>query len=300
MAPWDKCEGNDEGLPVTQHDEYISCAAFIPRSTPEPLYAAQAYQGKVVLVTGASRGIGQEISLQYARAGAALAIVARSEESLGETKRAILDAVPSAEVLMLAADVRDAQSAARAVKAVLARFGKLDILISNAGAISPVEQTLHQKDPDSWWNTFEVNVRGVFNFFHAAATALEQSRGYYVAISSVGAQIRNPGTSDANMSKHAVNRLIEFIVLEYPKVRAFALAPGVVRTRLAIEAGAGVFPDKVALPAATSLYLTSGRADWLSGRYYSANWDIAEVERDWKDAILERKGLVNKLNIPKL
>ena len=47
----------------------------------------------------------------------------------------------------------------------------------------------------------------------AAATALEQNRGYYVAISSVGAQVRNPGTSDANMSKHAVNRLIEFIVL---------------------------------------------------------------------------------------
>jgi NAD(P)-dependent dehydrogenase (short-subunit alcohol dehydrogenase family) len=47
----------------------------------------------------------------------------------------------------------------------------------------------------------------------AAVTALEQSRGYYVAISSVGAQVRNPGTSDASMSKHVVNRLIEFIVL---------------------------------------------------------------------------------------
>ncbi|KAI9435091.1 NAD-P-binding protein [Lactarius indigo] len=301
MAPWDICEGNDEGLPVTHHDDVY------PAIDPQPLYAAQAYRGKVVLVTGASRGIGQEIALQYARAGAALAIVARSEESLDETKRAILLALADAgasgaesKVLALAADVRDAQSAARVVWAVLARFGKLDILIANAGAISPVEQTLHQKDPDLWWNTFEVNVRGAFNFFHAAATALEQSRGYYVAISSVGAQIRNPGTSDANMSKHAVNRLIEFIVLEYPRVRAFALAPGVVRTRLSVEAGAGVFPDKIALPAATSLYLTSGRADWLSGRYYSSNWDIAEVERDWKDAILERKGLVNVLNIPKL
>ena len=52
-----------------------------------------------------------------------------------------------------------------------------------------------------------------FPLASAAAAALEQSHGYYVAISSVGAQVRNPGTSDANMSKHAVNRLIEFIVL---------------------------------------------------------------------------------------
>ena len=102
-------------------------------------------------------------------------------------------------------------------------------------------------------------------------------------------------------------------------MRAFALAPGIVRTRLSVEAGVGVeVPlNTAALPAATALYLTSGRADWLSGRllhyarlidrggsrvarYYSSNWDIAEVERDWKEAILEQKGLVNELSIPKL
>ena len=54
---------------------------------------------------------------------------------------------------------------------------------------------------------------------------------------------------------------------EYPSVRAFVLAPGVVRTRLFIEAGVGEPLNTVALPAATTLYLTSGRADWLSGRF---------------------------------
>ena len=97
---------------------------------------------------------------------------------------------------------------------------------------------MHQKDPEVWWNTFEVNIRGAYNFFRcvrvsfafaltslfrsfirlisyvsAAATALEQSRGYCVAISSVGAQVRIPGISDMNISKHALNRLVEFIVL---------------------------------------------------------------------------------------
>jgi hypothetical protein len=104
--------------------------------------------------------------------------------------------------------------------------------------------------------------------------------------------------------------------IEYPSVHAFALAPGFVPTRLVVESEAGEAPDTVALPAATMLYLTSGRADWLSGRfvkgvkasgllsclpsdrYYSANWDIMEVERDWKDKIIEKGGLVSKLYIP--
>ena len=79
--------------------------------------------------------------MQYARAGAALAILARSEEALGEVKHAILEAVSSAEVLVIVADVRDTQSAECAVQALLARFGKLDILVANAGAISPIGQS---------------------------------------------------------------------------------------------------------------------------------------------------------------
>ncbi|KAI0263521.1 NAD-P-binding protein [Gloeopeniophorella convolvens] len=290
---WERFVGFDESLPVAHHNDVY------PAIDPEPLFAAQVYKGKVVLITGASRGIGQETALQYARAGAQLAITARVAESLDETTEAIAAAVPGAEVLALAADVRDLQGTKTAVQQVLERFGKLDILVANAGAISQVTKLLDEKDPDAWWNTFEVNVRGAFNAVHAALPALEKSQGYVVVPSSVGAQLRVPGTSDANMSKHAVNRLVEYITLEHPAVRAFAVAPGIVPTRLAIEAGAWGTTDTVALPAATILYLTSGRADWLSGRYYSANWNISEVERNWKDVIVEKGGLVNKLYIPR-
>jgi NAD(P)-dependent dehydrogenase (short-subunit alcohol dehydrogenase family) len=124
--------------------------------------------------------------------------------------------------------------------------------------------------------------------------ALENTQGYIVIISSAGAQLRVPGASDACISKFAVNRLVEFIVLgkpllfckkidnikriigtEHPSVRAFALAPGLLPTRLAGDAvpagadgGGGLeTPDAIALPASTMLYLTSGPADWLSGRF---------------------------------
>ena len=122
---------------------------------------------------------------------------------------------------------------------------------------------------------------------------MENTQGYIVVISSVGAQLRVPGASDACISKFAVNRLVEFIVLgkpfffcgkiedikringaEHPNIRAFALAPGLLPTRLVADAVAGAggvggleTPDAIALPAATILYLTSGRADWLSGRF---------------------------------
>jgi NADP-dependent 3-hydroxy acid dehydrogenase YdfG len=91
-----------------------------------------------VLITGASRGIGQETALQYARAGASVALVARDGDALNETRNAIISAASSAEVLVLAADVRETKSAEAAIQKVLERFGKLDVLIANAGAISVV------------------------------------------------------------------------------------------------------------------------------------------------------------------
>lgn len=154
-----------------------------PAIDPKPLYAAQSFKGKVVLVTGASRGVGRETALQYGRAGASVAIVARTVDALEETRDLIVAAAPGADVLVLAADVCNAESVRIAVQSVLRRFGKLDILIANAGAITPftpgentlpspllfayrliIFKGLNNKDPNAWWNTFEVGLRGTFNF----------------------------------------------------------------------------------------------------------------------------------------
>ena len=155
-----------------------------------------------------------------------------------------------AAVLVIVTDVRDVES-------VLRHFGKLDILVANAGAITlftPREEyppphfasfaycnwglVLNKKDPNAWWNMFEVNIRGVFNsvrcFLHhcdpntntflldntlkttafgVALPALEKTQGYIIAITSLGGQRRVPGGSDGCISKHAVNRLVEFVTL---------------------------------------------------------------------------------------
>jgi short subunit dehydrogenase len=141
--------GLDEDLLVTHHHECVHSLfpffnldspvfhpSVYPSIDPRPLYAAQSYGGKVVLITGASRGIGRETALQYARAGASVAIVARTGDALNETKDIIVAAVPSADVFALTADVRDVESVRNAVEGVVRHFGKLDILIANAGAIT--------------------------------------------------------------------------------------------------------------------------------------------------------------------
>jgi NAD(P)-dependent dehydrogenase (short-subunit alcohol dehydrogenase family) len=88
---------------------------------------------------------------------------------------------------------------------------------------------------------------------------------------------------------------------ENPDIKVFCVHPGIVATEMLAEAeGSSSAPavDTIALPAATMLYLTSGKADYLSGRYISATWDLGEVERDWKEKIVTQHVLVNKLSIP--
>jgi hypothetical protein len=86
---------------------------------------------------------------------------------------------------------------------------------------------------------------------------------------------------------------------ENPDIRIFCIHPGTIATKLVEESGSPVVPqDAIALPAATILYLTSGKADYLSGRYVSANWDLGEVERDWKEKIVTQNALINKLAVP--
>ena len=94
----------------------------------------------MVLVTGASRGIGAEIALQYARAGAALTLVARTQATLDLARDAILRERPTAQILTFPTDVRDVTRAGEAVAATVSRFGRLDILVANAAILRPTDQ----------------------------------------------------------------------------------------------------------------------------------------------------------------
>jgi NAD(P)-dependent dehydrogenase (short-subunit alcohol dehydrogenase family) len=110
----------------------ISVYPFID---PKVHYDAQTLAGRVVLITGASRGIGLETALHFVRAGASLTIVARKQEALDASRDTILRERPSAQVFTFPADVRDVKKAEEAVAATVTRFGRLDILVANAGSL---------------------------------------------------------------------------------------------------------------------------------------------------------------------
>ncbi|KAI0288745.1 NAD-P-binding protein [Russula brevipes] len=287
--------GFDETLPVTpRHDVY-------PFIDPTQYFSSQTFKGQVVLITGASRGIGQELALYYARAGASLVLVSRRQDTLDETKATVLKEVPGAEVVTFPADVKDPVKAEDAVKAATSRFGRLDVLIANAGTLSAFDKPLANKDANEWWNTFEVNVRGVYNYLRAATPAILETKGSIVVVTSLASHLRIPFSSDYSTSKFALGRLIEFAALEYPELRVFALHPGTVETAMTAQSGvppSSVSFDTIALPAATALTISAGKAEWLRGRYWSSNWDIREGEINWKEKTLKQNGLVNKLFIP--
>ncbi|KAA1467247.1 NAD-P-binding protein [Dentipellis sp. KUC8613] len=278
-------------FPFTErHDVY-------PEIDPEPQFAAKTHKGKVVLITGSSRGIGEDLAIFYAKAGASLILAARTQKALDSVKAEILRQMPSAEVLTVPTDVVDLAQVEAAVKAGIERFGKLDIVIANAGKADQFNQSMTDKDPVDWWNILEVNVRGVYNVAHFTLPYLSKVDGYFLVTASVGGFIRMLNGSAYNVSKAAVNAFVEFVALEFPNVKVFAMHPGVIETEMT-QKTTFVPEDSVHLASATYLYLTAGKADWLSGRFVSATWDLGELQRDWKDKILESNAFVSRAVIP--
>ena len=136
-----------------------------------------------------------------------------------------------------------------------------------------------------------------------------------VLLASAAAQVRVPNSSEYCTSKHAILRFAEFITIgesshirherlphrfvEYPDIKVFSVDPGSVQTDMFDKFGGPIPPNSTAgLAASTIQYVTSGKADYLSGRFVSSTWDLGEVERDWKEKIIAQKSLVSKLSIP--
>ncbi len=186
-------------------------------------------QGKVALVTGASRGIGQAIARELANAGASLLLAARGEEAC----RALADEIgASADACYL--DVADYDSVKAAVGAAISRFGRLDILINNAGVNDPIG-LVGNADPAGWARCIEINLIGVHNMVHASLPMMRASgEGVIVNISSGAAFLALEGWSAYCASKAGVAMLTASIAEELSGegIRVYGLQPGTVETAM--------------------------------------------------------------------
>ncbi|EJU05124.1 NADP-binding protein [Dacryopinax primogenitus] len=286
----------DEDLPVLFHHDLY--AGIDPNK-----FRGSAF-GKVVFITGASRGIGEATAIAFAEAGASIFLVSRKLSTLESVKASILAVSPATAVGIQPADVTVPEEVHTAVLSCIAQFGKMDIAIANAGASEKLGTSLIDIDPNEWWRIWEVNVRGTFNTAHYTVPYLKERAGCLLITTSRAAQKRRAGTSAYGTSKHAINRLTEFIALENEKdgVKVFAVHPGSVKTDMSINDGgpmiADLLIDDVKLPAWTMVRLASGSDNYLSGRYVSAYWDLDQVAALYKARILKDDALKNRLSLP--
>lgn len=254
--------------------------------------------GKYVFLSGASKGIGHAAAISFVKAGVAgIAIAARS--NLSALERQMHDAAtatgkPSPRIKSISLDILDAQSIERAAQETSDAFGKLDILINNAGVMEEFKPTL-DIDPEQWWQSWTVNIRGTYLLTRALLPLmLKGGDKQIIMLSSIGAFMPTPGGSGYQMSKLAILRYAEYLNIEYGAqgVVAYGLHPGAVPTDLGLTMPSflhGKLIDKPELAADTIVFLVSEKREWLRGRYISCTWDMPELTNKMEEIVREDK-----------
>jgi len=206
-------------------------------------------EGKVVLITGASRGIGYAAALEAARRGAHVLAVARTIGGLEELDDAIQALGSSATLVPL--DLKDGAAIDRLGAAVFERWGRLDGLVSNA-ALLGVLTPLPHLSPDEFDSVFAVNVTATFRLLRACDLLLRQSEAGRAVVVTSGAAIRcRPYWGAYSASKAAVNAMVRTYAAEMQAthVRVNAFDPGATRTAMRAKAMPGEDPDTLPRPA---------------------------------------------------
>lgn len=189
----------------------------------------EAFRGRAAIVTGASRGIGREIALALARAGGRVSLAARGEDALAGVAREVRDLGSSA--IVVPTDVTEPAACRRLVAATVEAFGRLDLLVANAG-VSMLAAFEDVEDPEVLARLMDVNWMGAVRCAHAALPHLVAAGGRIVAVSSLTALAAVPGRSGYVASKHAMRGFFDSLRIELaPRGVSVTVAyPGFVET----------------------------------------------------------------------
>jgi NAD(P)-dependent dehydrogenase (short-subunit alcohol dehydrogenase family) len=239
---------------------------------------------RVVLITGATSGIGRAVALRFAESGARVVAAGRNAEALRDVGAAIKSA--GGEPLTVAADVTKEEDVRHLMQRTVSECGRLDVLVNAAGHIS--SGSIENTSLAAWDKMLDVNLRAVFHLMQLATPHLIEVRGNIVNISSVTGLRSFPGVLAYCVSKAGVDQLTRCAALELASksVRVNAVNPGVVVTEIHKRGGMGeedyerfLEHSKTTHPigrvgqssevAELVFYLASEKASWITGATYS-------------------------------
>jgi 3-oxoacyl-[acyl-carrier protein] reductase len=243
------------------------------------------FSGKVVMVTGASRGIGREIARQFAEHGARIIVHYHRNRMAAEQT---LASVPGNSHLILPADLSDAASIGDVVQKALNEMGKIDVLVNNAGVYEfhPVATSSFEQWRQSWERTIFTNLMGPAHLsFHVVRHMLNTGGGKIINITSRGAFRGEPNAPAYGASKAGLNAFSQSMAqaLAPHNIFIYAVAPGFVETDMAASVLAGPEGDairaqsplnRVARPAEVArvvLFLATEGTDYLTGSIIDVN-----------------------------
>jgi NAD(P)-dependent dehydrogenase (short-subunit alcohol dehydrogenase family) len=255
---------------------------------------AKVLENRCAIITGASVGLGFEIAKKYLEAGASLMICARSETLLAKAALALRTLAGSGQsVLALPADVSKLKDVTALVDGALREFGRLDVLVNNAGVAGP-SGAIENIDWEEWLRAIEINLLGSVLLSRAILPHFKKAaRGKIIQLSGGGATNPLPGLSAYASSKAAVIRFVETLAEEtrLHHIDVNAIAPGALNTRMLDEfLAAG--PERIGSAfyeralqqkkdggtplckgAHLAVFLGSSLSDGITGKLISAVWD---------------------------
>jgi len=215
---------------------------------------------QVAIITGASRGIGRAIAEAYAAEGATLCLMATDTARLDEVKDSL--GLPADQVMTVGVNVTDREACFRAVDAVLARFGRVDVLVNNAGVYR--SKSFLDYSARDFQDMLDVNLFGVLHFMQACLPGMQERRyGRIINMASTAGKWGSRNQSAYNVSKHAVVGITRCVALEASPyaVTVNAICPGFIQTDMVealktqVAQTTGVSPEDMVKAALTRVPL---------------------------------------------
>jgi NAD(P)-dependent dehydrogenase (short-subunit alcohol dehydrogenase family) len=237
-------------------------------------------EGKVVMISGGSKGLGAALARRFAKEGAKVSLCARGEDELREIADELVINIDGADVFVRSADVTSEEDVAAWVADTRREFGRVDAFVNNASLLGP-RVGIEEYPPEDWRKVIGVNLTGAFLCARAVIPALRETKGSIVHVSSGVGDHGRPYWGAYSASKNGVEALSQMMAgeLEEDGIRSNAVDPGKMRTEMRAAAYPDEDPKTLPTPDQVTevfLYLVSDASRGVSGERFRAQEFVRE------------------------